>query len=86
MKLLVIGAGNMGFTYSEGMAKSSLLSRHKLRIYDKSPERVVSISKMEHFDVYDNIEKCLPDADVVFLAVKPYHVDQLFEEIKTPCK
>src|SRR5690606_16276116 len=82
MKLLVIGAGNMGFTYSEGMAKSSLLSRHKLRIYDKSPERVVSISKLEHFDVYDDIEKCLPDADVVFLAVKPYHVDELFEEIK----
>jgi len=82
MKLLVIGAGNMGFTYSEGMVKSSLLSRHKLRIYDKSPERVVSISKLEHFDVYDDIEKCLPDADVVFLAVKPYHVDELFEEIK----
>ncbi|MCM4158730.1 pyrroline-5-carboxylate reductase [Antarcticibacterium flavum] len=82
MRLLVIGAGNMGLTYSEGMAKSSLLNRHKLMIYDKSPELVVSLSKIEHFDVYDNIEECLPEADVVFLAVKPYHVDELFEEIK----
>jgi pyrroline-5-carboxylate reductase len=82
MRLLVIGAGNMGLTYSEGMAKSSLLNRHKLMIYDKSPELVVSLSKIDHFDVYDNIEECLPDADVVFLAVKPYHVDELFEEIK----
>ncbi|HSI69253.1 MAG TPA: pyrroline-5-carboxylate reductase [Gillisia sp.] len=82
MRLLVIGAGNMGLTYSEGMANSTLLNRHKLMIYDKSPELVVSLSKIDHFDVYDNIEECLPDADVVFLAVKPYHVDGLFEEIK----
>lgn len=72
----------MGLTYSEGMVKSALLNRHKLMIYDKSPELVVSLSKIDHFDVYDNIEECLPDADVVFLAVKPYHVDELFEEIK----
>src|SRR5690606_4229584 len=82
MKLLVIGGGNMGFTYSEGMVNSKLLTRHKLRIYDKSPELVVSLSRKEHFDVYDNIEDCLPDADVVFLAVKPYHIDTLFEELK----
>ncbi len=82
MKLLVIGGGNMGLTYSEGMANSSLLTRHKLRIYDKSPELVVSLSKIEHFDVYGNIEECLPDADIIFLAVKPYHVEQLFKEIR----
>lgn len=83
MKVLVIGAGNMGLTYSQGMAKSPLLTRHKLMIYDKSPELLISLSKIEHFDVYDNLEDCLPEADVVFLAVKPYHIDGLFEEIKS---
>ena len=72
----------MGLTYSEGMSNSTLLNRHKLMIYDKSPELVISLSKIEHFDVYDNIEECLPNADVIFLAVKPYHIDGLFEEIK----
>ena len=72
----------MGLTYSEGMANSKLLHRHKLRIYDKSPDIIVSLSKIEHFDVYDNLEECLPDADIVFLAVKPYHVDSLFEDLK----
>lgn len=72
----------MGLTYSEGMSNSTLLNRHKLMIYDKSPELVISLSKIEHFDVYDSIEKCLPNADVIFLAVKPYHIDGLFEEIK----
>lgn len=82
MKLLVIGGGNMGLTYSEGMAHSPLLTRHKLRIYDKSPGLIETLGKIDHFDVFNNIEECLPDADVVFLAVKPYHVDGLFEEIK----
>ncbi len=83
MKVLVIGAGNMGLTYAEGMSKSSLLNRHNLMIYDKSPELVVSLNKKDHFDVYDDIEECLPKADVVFLAVKPYHCEELFKEIKT---
>lgn len=82
MRVLVIGAGNMGLTYSHGMAKSNLLNRHNLMIYDKSPELITLIRQFEYFDVYDDIEKCLPQADVVFLAVKPYHAPGLFEEIK----
>lgn len=82
MKVLVIGAGNMGLTYAEGMAKSSLLNRRNLMIFDKSAEVLTTLSKLDHFDVYDKIENCLPEADVVFLAVKPYHCDDLFKEIK----
>jgi len=72
----------MGLTYAEGMSKSSLLNRHKLMIYDKSPELIASLNKIPHFDVYDKLEDCLPQADVIFLAVKPYHCDVLFEEMK----
>jgi pyrroline-5-carboxylate reductase len=82
MRVLVIGAGNMGLTYAEGMSKSSLLNRHNLRIYDKSPELIASLSKIPHFNVHNKLEDCLPQADVVFLAVKPYHCDVLFEEMK----
>ena len=82
MKVLVIGAGNMGLTYAEGMAKSSLLNNRNLMIFDKSADVITNLSKVDHFDVYDDIEKCLPEADIVFLAVKPYHCDSLFEEIK----
>ena len=73
----------MGLTYAQGMATSSLLNRHNLMIYDKSPDLIVSLSKINHFDVYDDLEECLPKADVVFLAVKPYHCSGLFEEIKS---
>ncbi|MDT0689861.1 pyrroline-5-carboxylate reductase [Salegentibacter sp. F188] len=83
MKVLVIGAGNMGLTYAEGMAKSSMLNRKNLMIFDKSAEILTSLSSIDHFDVYDRIEDCLPEADVVFIAVKPYHCEGLFEEIKS---
>lgn len=82
MKVLVIGAGNMGLTYAEGMAQSPLLNRRKLMIYDVSEEKITALKKEPLFDVYENIEDCLPEADIVFIAVKPYHCEALFEEIK----
>ncbi len=82
MRILVIGGGNMGLTYAEGMSKSFLLNRHKLMIYDKSPDLIESLKGQPQFDVYNNIEDCLPQADVVFIAVKPFHSEELFEEIK----
>ena len=82
MKVLVIGAGNMGLTYSEGMAKSALLNRRKLMINDVSAETLELLKKDGQFDVYEKIEDCLPQADIIFLAVKPYHCEDLFEKIK----
>lgn len=82
MKVLVIGAGNMGLTYAEGMAKSPLLNRRNLMIYDVSPEKIASLSNSPDFDVFENLEDCLPKADIVFIAVKPYHSEELFEQMK----
>ncbi len=82
MKILVIGAGNMGLTYSEGMATSPLLSNHNLRIFDTDPKKRLALDEISHFDVFANLEDCLPNADLVFIAVKPYHSDDLFEKMK----
>lgn len=82
MKVLVIGAGNMGLTYAEGMAQSPLLNRRNLMIYDVSAERITSLDKIPHFDVFDKLEDCLPQADIVFVVVKPYHSDELFKKMK----
>ncbi|MFN3195701.1 MAG: pyrroline-5-carboxylate reductase [Chlorobiota bacterium] len=82
MKILLIGAGNMGLTYVEGMSKSPLITKNKLRIYDIDPKKQESLGKDPRFEVFDNLNDCLPNADIVFIAVKPYHSDELFEEIK----
>lgn len=51
-------------------------------IHDVSKETIELLRKEEKFDVYEKIEDCLPIADIVFIAVKPYHCEDLFEEIK----
>lgn len=72
----------MGLTYAEGMAASTYLNRRKLMIYDVLPEKIISLKESGKFDVYEKLEDCLPKADVVFIAVKPYHSEDLFNEIK----
>lgn len=82
MKLLVIGAGNMGLTYAEGMAKSNLLKNKNIMILDNSDEKIESLKSVSHFDAFKDPKDCVPQADLIFLAVKPYHVDDLFSKIK----
>lgn len=82
MRVLVIGAGNMGLTYAEGMVKSSLLNRKNLMIHDLSAELIEILKDRAEFDVYEKLADCLPEADVVFLGVKPYHADALMKSMK----
>lgn len=82
MKVLVIGAGNMGLTYAEGIATSSLLNRRKIMVYDVSFEKTEALRKIPHFDVYEELEECVAKADVIFIAVKPFHSEALFKNMK----
>src|SRR5690606_25597990 len=34
------------------------------------------------FEVYEELEDCLPQGDIVFITVKPYHREEVFEGIK----
>ncbi|HDZ13902.1 hypothetical protein LCGC14_0721680 [marine sediment metagenome] len=83
MKVLVIGAGNMGLTYAEAMSKSKLLNKRNVMILDNSAEKILSLEKISHFDVFNDMEDCLPQADLVFIAVKPYHSADLFSKMKS---
>ncbi|MCM4170681.1 pyrroline-5-carboxylate reductase [Arenibacter sp. TNZ] len=82
MKVLVIGAGNMGLTYAESMSKSKLLKKRNLMILDNSQEKILSLKKILHFEVHENLEDCVPKADLIFIAVKPYHSEDLFKKMK----
>ncbi len=82
MKVLVIGAGNMGLTYSEGMAKSPLLNRKNLMIHDVSTDLLKKLDEVSYYDTFYSLDDCVADADVIFIAVKPYHSDELFEKMR----
>jgi len=82
MKVLVIGGGNMGLTYAEGMADSVYLNRRKLMIQDIGEDTLEKISADSRFEAYKQLEECLPIANIVFIAVKPYHCEDLFAIMK----
>jgi pyrroline-5-carboxylate reductase len=81
MKVLVIGAGNMGLTYAEGMSKSTLLKKKNIMVLDTSEEKLTELHQISHFDAFSNLEDCVPEADIIFIAVKPYHAENLFMRI-----
>lgn len=86
MKVLVIGGGNMGLTYAEGMADSVYLNRRKLMIHDVSKATIKQLNADSRFEGFAMLEDCLPIADIVFIAVKPYHCEELFENMKSMMK
>ena len=72
----------MGLTYAQAIAQSKFLKKDGMLIFDNAPDKITELKKNSYFDVYTKLENCLPKADIVFLAVKPYHVDQLFNNMK----
>jgi len=81
MKILVIGAGNMGLTFAQGMCGSEMLKGSNIMIMDTSVEKIEELKSVPHFDGYLNLEDCVPFADLIFIAVKPYHAQQLFRDM-----
>ncbi|MFT6216058.1 MAG: pyrroline-5-carboxylate reductase [Roseivirga sp.] len=86
MNILVIGAGNMGLAYAKALVKSEFLKKSNLMIAETDPDKIEELKKNSRFDVYSDLKDCLPKADIVFLAVKPYHIEELFKELKPMTK
>ncbi|WP_067150655.1 pyrroline-5-carboxylate reductase [Pseudotamlana agarivorans] len=82
MKVLVIGAGNMGLTYAEGMSTSKLLNNNNIMVLDNSEEKLKELDEIPYFDACRDLKDCVPQADIIFIAVKPFHAESVFENIK----
>jgi pyrroline-5-carboxylate reductase len=77
--IVVIGGGNMGFTYAEGVFNAQIAN---IQIVEKFDERVLEINAMNKMTATSSYD-VIKEADVVFLAVKPQVALDVFEEIKT---
>lgn len=82
MNVLVIGAGNMGLAYAKALVKSEFLSETNLMISDTNPEKIQELQKISRFDVFDRLDECVPKADLIFIAVKPYHSEAVLADLK----
>jgi pyrroline-5-carboxylate reductase len=81
LKFAIIGAGNMGSAIAEGFLKTGKISASNIFITDQRS------APLEHFKSKGlktgmNNREAVVFADAVIIAVKPYYVKTVLEEIK----
>ncbi|MDD4729342.1 MAG: pyrroline-5-carboxylate reductase [Dysgonamonadaceae bacterium] len=80
-KIAVIGIGNMGSAIVKGLVKSNIIPISNLFVSDR---KEASLEKMGALGVttFRSNVKAAQNADVVIVAVKPYHIESVINEIK----
>jgi pyrroline-5-carboxylate reductase len=81
MRLTVIGGGNMGLTYAKGIHKSGMLGE-TISILDKGDGFENLKANEPDFTVFNSAKNCIADADILLVAVKPFHAKDVFKEIQ----
>lgn len=85
MKVAIIGAGNMGGAMARGLAKGTLITTSDIYVSNPSTLKL-DVLKDEFPDINTTTDNriAVASADMVVLAVKPWKVVEVLEEIK-PC-
>src|SRR5690606_17684895 len=71
MKILVIGGGNMGQTYTQSFLRSHIASEENMMILEKSPEIARHLTTLKLGTIHSTPHSCLPQSQLIILAVKP---------------
>lgn len=82
MQILIIGGGNMGSTYAKSFVRSHITKKENMMILEKSPEKAEQLAQSDIGTIYGTPEECIPNADLIILAVKPQDSPVLFSSIK----
>ena len=83
MKVAIIGAGNMGGAIAKGLSQGSIFQANDITCTAQTDE---TLEKMRHINeafnlTHDNIN-AVREADIVVIAVKPWRVQSIIEEIR----
>ncbi|MDR1169995.1 MAG: pyrroline-5-carboxylate reductase [Prevotellaceae bacterium] len=84
MKITIIGTGNIGSAIALGLAKGSMFAASDITCTDMSEKALDNVRRADYDFVLsmDNIT-AVRDADIIILAVKPWKVESVINEIKT---
>lgn len=82
MKTLIIGGGNMGLTYAKSILEARVVKAEDLHILQRSSERAFTLRQEGLGEIFLSPELCVPQADLVIIAVKPQDSAALFAQIK----
>jgi pyrroline-5-carboxylate reductase len=80
-KIAIIGVGNMGGAIAIGLVKSGSISASDISVADRKESTLKKMSELGVNTFQNNLE-ATKDADVIIVAVKPYHIEGVIKEIK----
>ena len=82
MKIAIIGAGNMGSAIACGLAKGTLAKPEDIIVSNPSEGKLQALQrKIPELNVTTSNVKAAGEADIIFLAVKPWVVDDVLYEL-----
>lgn len=83
MKLAVIGAGNMGGALVRGLARTKGFPAGNLYVANPSQGKLVALKEdFPEIHITNNNVEAVQDADWVLLAVKPWKVKEVLDDLK----
>lgn len=83
MKIAIIGAGNMGGAVARGLAKGSLVKTSDITVSNPSRGKLEALKvEFPELNITCENSQAVTGADVVILAVKPWKIQEVIEEIK----
>lgn len=83
MKVAIIGTGNMGGAIARGLAKGSILKASDIICSNRSVEKLEKLlEENKEFGVTQNNIEATKGADIIMLAVKPWLLENVINEIK----
>ena len=78
MTIGIIGAGNMGGTVLKAIADKT---EYPVLVYDRDPGKAKDYAAYDRVQFVSDVAGCVKSADLVFVCVKPIHIDALLKEI-----
>lgn len=80
-KIAIIGGGNLGASIAEGLHRSSLYKSENITVTRRKIELLKGLAD-SGLNVHSDNGLAVKDSEIVIIAVKPYNVDKILNEIK----
>lgn len=81
MKILILGGGNMGLTYAQSFLRSRIVTADNMMVLCRTYEKANQLGETHEGRFFSDPRLCVPEADLLILAVKPQDSPKLFDEI-----
>lgn len=83
MKIAIIGAGNMGASIARGLAKGSIIPSSDITVANPTEGKLNALQQeFPDLQVTRSNQDASKDAEIVILAVKPWLIKSVLQEIK----